>query len=85
MVSTATSSVTATYDTATRFVSIGASVNPRIDVTVGDTLEIDTSSSTLSNTTLQFFLDPDFQKEFVGSGVYSLVIRHISLQTKLKI
>ena len=74
VVSTATSSVTATYDTATRFVSIGASVNPRIDVTVGDTLEIDTSSSTLSNTTLQFFLDPDFQKEFVGSGVSTIEI-----------
>jgi hypothetical protein len=74
VVSTATSSVTATYSTATRFVSIGASVNPRIDVTVGDTLEIDTSSSTLSNTTLQFFLDPDFQKEFVGSGVSAIEI-----------
>lgn len=74
VVSTATSSVTATYDTATRFVSIGASVNPRIDVTVGDTLEIDTSSSTLSNTTLQFFLDPNFQKEFVGSGVSAIEI-----------
>ena len=68
VVSSATSSVTATYDPGTRFVSIGSSVNPPISLTIGDTLEIDTSSVSLENTKLLFFLDQDYNKPFVGTG-----------------
>ena len=68
VVSSATSSVTAVYDPGTRFVSVGSSVNPPISLTAGDTLEIDTSSSTLENTKLLFFLDQNYNKPFVGTG-----------------
>jgi len=68
VVSSATSSVTAVYDPGTRFVSIGSSVNPPISLTLGDTLEIDTSSVSLENTKLLFFLDQDYNKPFVGTG-----------------
>tara|TARA_B100001113_G_scaffold48198_1_gene34702 strand:+ start:13 stop:8304 length:8292 start_codon:yes stop_codon:yes gene_type:complete len=68
VVSSATSSVTAVYDPGTRFVSIGSSVNPPISLTIGDTLEIDTSDVSLENTKLLFFLDQDYKKPFVGTG-----------------
>jgi len=68
IVSSATSSVTAVYDPGSRYVSIGSSINPPISLITGDTLEIDTSDSSLENTKLQFFLDQDFNKPFVGTG-----------------
>ena len=49
IVSAATSSVLALYDPATRFISIGSSINPRLDVTVGDYLEFDVSHTSLLN------------------------------------
>ena len=74
IVSAATSSVVATYDTGNRYVSIGASINPPINVTTGDKLEFDLSSSTLSDFRLDFFLDQKYQKSFVGSGKSALEI-----------
>jgi hypothetical protein len=74
IVSTATSSVSVLYDPVTRFVSIGSSNNPKIDVTVGDFLEFDISHPSLVNTKLEFFLDQNYNKKFVGSGVSSLEI-----------
>ncbi len=68
VVSSATSSVTAEYDPGSRYVSIGSSINPPISLITGDTLEIDTSSESLENTKIQFFLDKDFKKPFVGTG-----------------
>ena len=68
VVSSATSSVTAVYDPGTRFVSVGSSVNPPISLTLGDTLEIDTSDVSLENTKLSFFLDQNYNKPFVGTG-----------------
>ena len=68
VVSSATSSVTAVYDPGTRFVSIGGSINPPISLTLGDTLEIDTSNVSLENTKLGFFLDQNYNKPFVGTG-----------------
>ena len=68
VVSAATSSVSLVYDPGSRFVSIGNSANPRIDVTRGDTLEFDVSDASMADTKIQFFLDPEFRKEFVGSG-----------------
>ena len=74
VVSSATSSVTATYDPGTRFISIGSSVNPPLNLTVGDTLEIDTESVSLENTKLSFYLDKDYKKEFVGTGKSAIEI-----------
>ena len=68
IVSSATSSMTAVYDPGSRFVSIGSSINPPISLVTGDILDIDTSSESLENTKLQFFLDQDFKKPFVGTG-----------------
>ena len=74
VVSSATSAVAMTYNSVTRFVSIGSSVNPPLEVTIGDTLEFDTSSNTLINTELEFFLDQDYKKQFVGSGVSAIEV-----------
>lgn len=74
VVSTATSAVSAIYDPVTRFISIGSSINPRIDVTVGDYLEFDVSHPSLLSTKLEFFLDQTYNKTFVGSGVSALEI-----------
>jgi hypothetical protein len=74
VVSTATSSVSALYDPITRFVSIGSSINPRINVTTGDYLEFDVSHASLLDTKLEFFLDQNYNKKFVGSGVSALEI-----------
>ena len=74
VVSSATSAVTMTYNSVTRFVSIGSSVNPPLNVTIGDTLEFDTSSNTLADKKLEFFLDQDYQKQFVGSGVSAIEV-----------
>ena len=60
--------MTAVYDPGTRFVSIGSSVNPPISLTLGDTLQIDTSDVSLENTKLSFFLDQNYNKPFVGTG-----------------
>ena len=68
VVSSATSSVTAVYDPGTRYVSIGSSDNPPISLTLGDTLDIDTSDVSLKNTKLSFFLDQNYNKTFVGTG-----------------
>ena len=51
-----------------RYVSIGSSDNPPISLTLGDTLEIDTSDVSLKNTKLSFFLDKNYKKSFVGTG-----------------
>ncbi len=75
VVSSATSSITATYDPGTRFVSIGASVNPPISLTTGDILQIDTSDASLLNTKLAFYLDQNYQKPFVGSGVSAIEVQ----------
>ena len=69
VVSTGTSSLAMTYDAGNRFVSIGSSINPVVNVIEGDTVEFDVSDPSLENTKLQFFLDHKFQKSFVGSGV----------------
>ena len=74
VVSSATSSVSAVYDPGTRFVSIGSSVNPPISLTLGDTLEIDTSNISLENTKLSFFLDQNYNKPFVGTGKSSIEV-----------
>ena len=74
VVSSATSAVTMTYNSVTRFVSIGSSINPPLNVTIGDTLEFDTSSNTLADKKLEFFLDQDYQKQFVGSGVSAIEV-----------
>ena len=74
VVSSATSAVTMTYNSVTRFVSVGSSINPPINVTIGDTLEFDTSSNTLADKKLEFFLDQDYQKQFVGSGVSAIEV-----------
>ena len=76
VVSSATSSVTATYDPGNRFVSIGSSINPPITLLTGDTLNIDTSDSSLDNTRLEFYLDNKYNKPFVGSGVSSIEVRN---------
>jgi hypothetical protein len=76
VVSSATSSIAASYSSGTRFISIGSSNNPPINVTRGDYLTIDTSNATLLNTKLDFYLDQNFNKKFVGSGVSSLEIRN---------
>jgi len=68
VVSSATSSVSAIYDSGSRYVSIGSSINPPISLITGDTLEIDTSDISLENTKLSFFLDQDYKKPFVGTG-----------------
>jgi len=74
LVSAATSTVSTTYSDATKFVSIGSSVNPPINVTIGDRLVFDTSDSDLADTTLQFYEDPNFVKRFVGSGSSTIEI-----------
>lgn len=68
VVSAATSSVALVYNSGDRFVSIGNSANPRIDVTRGDTLEFDISHSSMLDTKIEFYLDPKYKKQFVGSG-----------------
>ena len=79
LVSAATSSVIATYDSGTRFVSIGSSINPPINVTVGDKLEFDLSSSTLSDLRLDFFLDQEYKKSFVGTGKSAIEITSVGV------
>ena len=74
VVSAATSSVVATYSDNTRFVSIGSSINPPINVTEGDRLEFDLSDTSLSELNLDFFLDQTFEKQFVGSGKSAIEI-----------
>ena len=74
VVSSATSSVTAQYDSGSRYVSIGSSVNPPISLIRGDTLEINTADISLENTKLSFFLDPDYKKPFVGTGKSAIEI-----------
>ena len=74
VVSTATSTVSPSYNFSTKFVSIGSSVNPPIYLTQGDYLTIDTSNSSLLNTKLDFYLDQNYTKSFVGSGVSSLEV-----------
>ena len=83
VVSTGTSSVEAKYDPGTRMVSLGKpssnsslwTQNPPFKQSRGDTLEIDTSDVSLKNTKLEFFLDPDYNKSYVGSGVSAIEIQ----------
>jgi len=79
IVSSATSSVTAAYDPGNRFVSIGSSVNPPISLIKGDTLSVDTSSVSLLNTRLEFFLDNKYNKPFVGSGVSTIEVQNFGI------
>ena len=74
VVSAATSSITASYSPVSKYISIGSSINPRIDVVKGDYLEFDTSDGSLANTKLEFFLDNNYVKKFVGSGVSAIEI-----------
>ena len=83
IVSAGTSVVTATYDSGTRFVSIGSSVNPPLSLTIGDTLIINTDDGSMLDTKLKFFLDKDYKKPFVGSGVSAIEIRENSIPGNL--
>ena len=74
VVSAATSSVVASYSDSTRYVSIGSSINPPINVTVGDRLQFDLSDTSLKDLNLDFFLDQTFEKQFVGSGKSAIEI-----------
>ena len=79
IVSSATSSVTAAYDPGTRYVSIGASINPPVSLMTGDVLEIDTSDVSLENTKLEFFLDQDYNKPFVGTGKSAIEVERTGI------
>ena len=79
IVSAGTSSVVATYDSGNRYVSIGSSINPPINVITGDKLEFDLSSATLADLRLDFFLDKDYQKSFVGSGNSAIEITSVGV------
>ena len=79
VVSSATSSVTATYDPGNRYVSIGSSINPPISLITGDTLIIDTSDESLDNTKLVFFLDQEFKKPFVGTGKSAIEVENTGI------
>ena len=68
VVSAGSSTLNINYDPGTRFISIGSSNNPPITTTIGEQLIFDTSDNDLSGTRLDFFLDQDFTKRFVGSG-----------------
>ena len=68
IVSAGSSSININYDPGTRFISIGSSNNPPISTTLGEKLIFDTSDTDLSGMRLDFFLDQDFKKSFVGSG-----------------
>ena len=68
IVSAGSSTLNINYDPGTRFISIGSSNNPPITTTIGEQLIFDTSDNDLSGTRLDFFLDQDFTKRFVGSG-----------------
>ena len=74
LVSAASSTVNVEYDAATRFVSVGSSVNPPIYVTKGDQLIFDTSDFDLSDTRLEFYEDQNYIKRFVGSGKSAIEI-----------
>ena len=74
LVSAASSTVNVDYNPATRFVSIGSSVNPPIHVTKGDQLIFDTSDLDLADTRLEFYEDQTFVKRFVGSGKSTIEI-----------
>ena len=78
VVSTGTSSLVLNYNSATRLVSIGNSVNPMINVTEGDTLEFDVSSPSLANTKLEFYEDSNYKKQFVGSGVSAVEVSYFA-------
>ena len=79
VVSAATSSVVASYSDNTKFVSIGSSINPPINVTVGDKLEFDLSDTTLKDLNVNFFLDQTFEKQFVGSGKSAIEITSLGV------
>ena len=68
VVSAGSSTLNINYDSGTRFISIGSSNNPPITTTIGEKLIFDTSDTDLSGTKLEFFLDQEFSKKFVGSG-----------------
>ena len=68
VVSAGSSIVVADYDPGTKFISIGSSNNPPITTTIGDKLIFDTSDFDLTGTKLEFFLDQEYTKTFVGSG-----------------
>ena len=68
VVSAGSSILNINYDSGTRFISIGSSNNPPITTTLGEKLIFDTSDTDLSGTKLEFFLDHEFTKKFVGSG-----------------
>jgi hypothetical protein len=68
VVSAGSSTLNINYDPGTKFISIGSSNNPPIVSTIGEKLIFDTSDFDLLGTKLDFFLDQDFTKTFVGSG-----------------
>ena len=79
LVSAARSTVTATYDPGTRFVSIGSSVNPPLRLTIGDTLIVNTDDGSMLDTKMKFFLDRNYKKPFVGSGVSTIEVTEQSI------
>ena len=74
IVSAASSIVVASWNSGTRYISIGSSVNPPIHTTIGDNLIFDTSHITLLNTRLDFYEDSQFSRRFVGSGVSTIEV-----------
>ena len=79
VVSSASSTVEVTWNSGTRYISIGSSVNPPIHATFGDKLIFDTSHFSLLNTRLDFYEDLKFTRKFVGSGVSTIeVTRELS-------
>ena len=82
VVSSGTSAVEAKYDPGTRIVKLGIEgsdtskwiENPPFTQPRGNKLQINTADASLDNTKLEFFLDPNFNKSFVGSGVSTIEI-----------
>ena len=79
LVSAASSSVYAGYSAASRFVDVDGVNNPRISVTKGDTLRFLTHSPTLTDTKIEFFLDPFFTQRFYGSALDAIEITNVGV------
>ena len=72
LVSAASSSVYAGYSAASRFVDVDGVNNPRISVTKGDTLRFLTHSPTLTDTKIEFFLDPKLKISKIASVLITI-------------
>ena len=72
VVSAGSSILNMEYNSGTRYISIGSSNNPPIYSTIGEKLIFDTSDPDLTNTRLDLFLDQEYEKKFVGSGISTM-------------